>query len=105
MIETYLLAELSVFAQTGTLTKTATQLHVTQPSVTRGMQKLEDEFGVQLFDRQSNSIQLTPTGVLAAKEAAKLLKLNAAMIKKVQNYDQSQHNCHRSNCSRAIDPA
>ncbi|WP_225367232.1 LysR family transcriptional regulator [Lactiplantibacillus pentosus] len=91
MIETYLLAELSVFAQTGTLTKTATQLHVTQPSVTRGMQKLEDEFGVQLFDRQSNSIQLTPTGVLAAKEAAKLLKLNAAMIKKVQNYDQSQH--------------
>ncbi len=44
MIETYLLAELSVFAQTGTLTKTATQLHVTQPSVTRGMQKLEDEF-------------------------------------------------------------
>ncbi|TYA03891.1 LysR family transcriptional regulator [Lactobacillus sp. CAB1-7] len=91
MIESYLLEELSVFAQTGTLTKTATQLNVTQPSVTRGMQKLEDEFGVQLFERQANHIQLTPTGVLAAEEATKLLKLNTAMITKVQNYDQGQH--------------
>jgi len=91
MIESYLLEELTVFAKTGTLTQTAAQLNVTQPSVTRGMQKLEDDFGVQLFDRQANRIKLTPTGELAAKEAARLLAENTAMITKVQNYDRSRH--------------
>ncbi|WP_261809665.1 LysR family transcriptional regulator [Levilactobacillus humaensis] len=91
MIESYLLEELTVFAKTGTLTQTAAQLNVTQPSVTRGMQKLEDDFGVKLFERQSNRIRLTPTGELAAKEAARVLEASAAMVTKVQNYDHSRH--------------
>jgi len=91
MIESYLLEELTVFAKTGTLTQTAAQLNVTQPSVTRGMQKLEEDFGVQLFDRQANRIKLTPTGELAAQEAARVLAENAAMVTKVQNYDHSRH--------------
>lgn len=91
MIETYLLEELTVFAKTGTLTQTAAQLNVTQPSVTRGMQKLEDEFGTRLFARQANRIALTPAGELAAKEAARLLQANSAMVTKVQNFDRSQH--------------
>jgi len=37
MIDPYLLEELATFANTGTLAKTAEQLNVTQPTVTRGM--------------------------------------------------------------------
>ncbi|WP_309300213.1 LysR family transcriptional regulator [Loigolactobacillus coryniformis] len=36
-MENYLLEELVTFAATGTLAKTAQQLNVTQPTVTRGM--------------------------------------------------------------------
>ncbi|KRN83413.1 LysR family transcriptional regulator [Pediococcus ethanolidurans] len=90
MIETYLLKELAVFLQTGTLAKTAEQLNVTQPTVTRGMQKLEDDFGVRLFDRQPNRITLTETGKLAAKEAVNLVQANQQMIDKIHNFDQSQ---------------
>ncbi len=54
MIDNYLLEELVTFAETKTLAKTAQKLMVTQPTVTRGMQKLEDELGVKLFDRQPN---------------------------------------------------
>lgn len=90
MIETYLLEELAVFSKAGTLAKTAEQLNVTQPTVTRGMQKLEDEFGVQLFDRQPNRIALTETGKLAAQEAVALMLANQQLIDKVQNFDQSQ---------------
>lgn len=90
MIETYLLEELAVFLQTGTLAKTAEQLNVTQPTVTRGMQKLEDDFGVRLFDRQPNRITLTETGKLAAKEAVNLVQANQQMIDKIRNFDQSQ---------------
>jgi len=46
--------------------------------------------GVKLFDRQANRIKLTPTGELAAKEAARLLQESAAMVTKVQNYDHSR---------------
>ena len=43
MIDNYLLKELVTFASEKTLAKTAEKLNVTQPTVTRGMQKLEDE--------------------------------------------------------------
>ena len=51
MIENYLLEELVTFQRMGTLKKTAAHLAVTQPTVTRGMQKLE----------ASSSLTATPT--------------------------------------------
>ncbi|WP_412989862.1 LysR family transcriptional regulator [Pediococcus siamensis] len=89
MIETYLLEELQIFAQKKTLAKTAAALNVTQPTVTRGMQKLEDEFGVQLFNRQPNRITLTETGELAAKEAGNLISAMQTMTENVRNFEQS----------------
>lgn len=63
---------------------------VTQPTVTRGMQKLEEELAVQLFDRQPNRIVLTDTGKLAAKKAAAVLQANKDFISQVQNYAAQQ---------------
>ncbi|WP_203639763.1 LysR family transcriptional regulator [Levilactobacillus wangkuiensis] len=90
MLDNYLLQELVTFAQTGTLAKTAATLNVTQPTVTRGMQKLETDLGVQLFDRQPNRIRLTATGKLAAREAAKLLQANHDTAIRIQNFDRNQ---------------
>ncbi|MGV3027348.1 LysR family transcriptional regulator [Streptococcus hyovaginalis] len=87
MIDNYLLEELVAFAKYGTLAATAEHLMVTQPTVTRGMQKLEDDLGVALFDRKPNRISLTETGQLAAKEAAKLLRAQDNFIQTVQNFD------------------
>ena len=60
MTDNYLLEYLVTFTKAQTLAKTAAALNVTQPTVTRGMQRLEEEFGVKLFDRQPNRITLTP---------------------------------------------
>lgn len=90
MIDNYLLEELVTFAKYKTLAKTAAELNVTQPTVTRGMQKLEDELGVQLFDRQPNRISLTKTGELAAEKANALLQANQQFITEIKNYAQSQ---------------
>lgn len=90
MIDNYLLEELTVFADNGTLAKTAAQLMVTQPTVTRGMQKLEEELDVQLFDRQPNKITLTKTGQLAAQKARQLLNANQQFIDDIQRFDQAQ---------------
>lgn len=86
-----LLKELVVFQKYGTLSATAEHLMITQPSVTRGMRKLEEDLGVTLFDRKiSNHITLNATGKLAATEAQKLLLASNSFTDKVLNYDQSQ---------------
>ncbi|MBD8087560.1 LysR family transcriptional regulator [Limosilactobacillus sp. c11Ua_112_M] len=90
MIDNYLLEELVTFAQYKTLAKTAAELNVTQPTVTRGMQKLEDELGVQLFDRHPNRITLTKTGKIAAEKANQLLQANQQFITEIKNYAQNQ---------------
>lgn len=86
MIDNYLL---DTFTKAQTLAKTAAALNVTQPTVTRGMQRLEEEFGVKLFDRQPNCITLTPTGKLAAKLAKQLLQDNRTLVTTVRNHDQT----------------
>lgn len=87
-----LLAELVAFQQYGTLSATAEHLMITQPSVTRGMRRLEADLGVTLFDRRvSNHITLTETGMLAATEAQKLLAASDLFTETVRNYDGAQH--------------
>lgn len=90
MLDNYLLTELVTFAKTGTLAKTAAELNVTQPTVTRGMQKLEADLNVRLFERQPNRITLTPTGRLAAQQAKKLLHQQQTFVAQVQNFDRRQ---------------
>lgn len=54
-----------IIAETGSLTKAAQQLHITQPAMSAMLKKLEDELGVALFDRSPNRIYLNKTGELA----------------------------------------
>ncbi|WP_261807345.1 LysR family transcriptional regulator [Lapidilactobacillus luobeiensis] len=90
LLDNYLLQELVIFAQTGTLAQTARRLNVTQPTITRGLQKLESELAVQLFDRQPNRLTLTTTGKLAAQLAEKLLAAHDQTVTEIQNFARSQ---------------
>lgn len=90
MIDLYLLQELVTFQKYGTLAKAAQVLAVTQPTITRGMQKLEEELQVKLFLREPNKISLTKAGEFAAEEAQQVLQINANYTKKVRNYALSE---------------
>ena len=76
MIDNYLLEELIAFYEYKTLAAAAEHLNVTQPTLTRGMKKIEDELQVTLFNRQKNRITLTDVGKVAAIEAKKVLTSN-----------------------------
>lgn len=54
-----------VIAETGSLTKAAETLHVSQPAMSAMLKKFEEEMNVELFDRSPNRIYLNQTGEIA----------------------------------------
>ena len=72
MIETYLLEQFAAFARCGTLLKASEELHITQPTLSRSMKKLEEELGVSIFHRENSKLSLNETGKVAAEYAEKL---------------------------------
>lgn len=91
MTDLYLLEELIAFKKYKTLAKTAETLSVTQPTVTRGMQKLENELGTSLFKREPNRITLNKTGEFAATEAEKVIQYNQNYAKRIQKFALSEN--------------
>ena len=62
-------------AREGSITGAARTLHVTQPTLSRQLQDLEDELGQQLMIRSSHNITLTPEGRLLRKRAEEIMEL------------------------------
>src|SRR6185503_17116426 len=56
------------------LTKASAQLRVAQPALSRQMQDLEDEIGVDLLRRSPRGVTLTAEGKLFLEEVRELLK-------------------------------
>lgn len=54
-------------------TRAAEELHVAQPSITSAIQKLEEEIGVQLFDRSQKKIVTTAEGAAFRSRIEKIL--------------------------------
>src|SRR5215470_4215089 len=54
------------------------ELYLTQPAVTLQIKTLEQQLGVQLFDRSGTRISLTPAGTLLLKYARKIGGLESA---------------------------
>ncbi|WEG14759.1 LysR family transcriptional regulator [Pullulanibacillus sp. KACC 23026] len=54
-------------------TKAANHLFVTQPTISKMVKNLEDEFGVELFDRTGKRVQLTDAGHIILKHAEKII--------------------------------
>lgn len=99
MIEFYLLEALCALNDYGTLSSAAEHLHISQPALSRSMQKLEDLFGVSLFERTKNRIVLNNTGKLAAAMARRILESEEDMVNAVRNYDSSLHTVSGGYCA------
>ena len=74
MLETYILEYLLTFDECGNLSTASKKLNVSQPSLTRVMQKLEDKLGTTLFSRTSNKIEVNDVGKTVVNHAKLVLK-------------------------------
>lgn len=62
-------------AREGSITKAATFLHVTQPTLSRQLKDLEDELGKKLFVRKSHHVVLTEEGQLLKQRAEEIMDM------------------------------
>ncbi len=101
MLDLNELEQLITFADTGTLSLAAEKLHISQPTITRTMQHLEDVFGVSLFVRGKNKITLNDTGIKAVEQARQLLSAADNALRTVRAFDKSLHTITISSCAPA----
>ena len=74
MIESKLYSLLKV-AETGSFTRAAEQLSLTQPAVSQHIRALEESLNVRIFERTSNELHVTHEGEIVIKYAKRMLSL------------------------------
>ncbi len=69
--------------------RAAGKCFVSQPTLSVGVKKLEDELGVALFERTRNAVRVTPLGEMIVRQAQKVLE-EASTIKQLAKAGHDQ---------------
>lgn len=101
MIEFSQLEQLVAIKEEGTISKAADKLYISQPGLTRSIQRLEEDLELTLFDRKKNKVVLNDNGEMAVELAKKVLKERNHMIDQLQAYDKSKHAIQFASCAPA----
>lgn len=70
------------------MTRASENLHISQPSLSKEMKKLEYELGKKLFRRGSNCMKLTDEGMLLRKRAEDILEMTDKTIAEFHSLDE-----------------
>ncbi|MNC23243.1 HTH-type transcriptional regulator TfdS [compost metagenome] len=70
--------------------RAAARLHISQPPLTRQIQQLEEELGVQLFTRTPRGMELTPAGELLLEEARNIRAVVEQATERTQRAGQGK---------------
>ena len=65
--------------ETGSFTKTADALGLTQPAISQHIKQLEEELGIKIFYRGNNEFRLTPDGEIVLEYARRLVAIDNAL--------------------------
>jgi DNA-binding transcriptional LysR family regulator len=77
--------------EAGNFTKAAARLRVAQPALSRQIQDLEDEIGVNLLRRSPRGVTLTAEGKLFLEEVRELLKRAGESVERVRALARGQY--------------
>ena len=79
MIDTRLLSVLAVY-ETGSFTRAAERLSLSQPAVSQHIRQLENELKIHIFERVRGSLRLTREGDIIVKYARRMQALTNNMV-------------------------
>jgi len=80
-----------VVGETLSFTKAASQLRIAQPSLSRQVQDLEEEIGVDLLRRSPRGVTLTAEGKLFLQEVRELLRRADESVEKVRGLARGEY--------------
>src|SRR5699024_9092800 len=104
MIEIHPFEQLVAFADCGTLSAAAEQLHISQRALSRSMQPLGDELETKIFDRHKSRLSLNENGELTVKYARNLLLQETSMIQQLRDFDRKKRTISVGFCAPALIP-
>ena len=85
-MDVYQLQYFKTIAECSSLVEAAKRLHVSQPSLSRCIHKMEEELGTSLFDRVGRNIVLNGAGNVVLRYAQTALNTLDAIPTEVNNY-------------------
>ena len=75
-------------AHEGNITRAAESLHLTQPTLSRQIQDLEEELGAPLFLREKRRMELTDAGLLLKARAEEMTMLERKTLEQFAHLDE-----------------
>lgn len=100
-MEFYQIEQFVKIVECGTISKAADELFLSQPALTRSMQKLEQELGVELFSHGKNRIEINENGKFAYILAQNVLRDAQNLKEQVRQYDRSRRTISVGSCAPA----
>ncbi len=85
MFELNQLEQLIAIEEYGTISGAAEHLNISQPALSRSIQRLEEELEVKLFERQRNKLTFNEEGIHALEYAKRILELSGEMKESLVN--------------------
>lgn len=95
------LSQFVAFYKSGTLSKVAEEFHISQPTITRTMKRVEEAFGVSLFSRTANRIEFNEVGIKAVAAAKELLSSAERVQSNIQEFERTLHTISVISCAPA----
>ena len=79
-------------ADQGSITRAADQLFITQPALTKFLQRIEKDLGLSLFSRQGKQLVLTEAGHKYVEVGRAILKLDRKLTQDLHRDSLDRHN-------------
>lgn len=97
-----LLKSFLAVSRSGSVTKAADVLHISQPALTRQIQELEEVYGCKLFERSKKGLILTESGYRLQASAQELLLLEERIRREMRSVEEFVGGVVRVGCVESI---
>lgn len=75
---------------TPNITKVANKLYITQPSLTKRLQRIEEIFGVKIVNRTTKGVEFTSKGILLAEKAEEYIAFMNGVKRELSEMDEQE---------------